>query len=270
MVLWTIGHNSVELWPGPGFSLSLFPRFPASPWALQVAGICCNVGSGGLEEDPTNPFLQIELWEVRNLQPVFWPAAVQPLLSTLGSESGNLATSWVASSSPKHMPWSTPWAMWLGVQLCVVCGRVPLSCRPGGWGGTRPLCGSPGSCRAPLVILPPWQVVLGHTRGHVVVGVGTLQASHYSSVAPSGHFKKPAKLCWQLWWIAHIIPSSLGGWTAPASVQDSWVSMLQLIPVVIVRALWCASEWSQPSWANSFLWGLLLVQLQLRAAERVM
>ena len=36
-------------------------------------------------------------------------------------------------------------------------------------------------------------VVLGCTGGHVAVRVGELQASHHSSVAPSGHSRKPAK-----------------------------------------------------------------------------
>ena len=57
------------------------------------------------------------------------------------------------------------------------------------------------------LVLLPWQfvdccwllsllgtVILGCMGGHVAVGVGELQASHHSSVAPSGHLRKPAKL----------------------------------------------------------------------------
>ena len=117
MVHWTIGHNSVELWLGPGFSPSLFPRYIRSPWGFQMAGICHDVGHRGWEEDPTNPFLWIELQEVRNLWPISWPVAVQPLSSTPGSESEIPATSQVVASSPWCMPWLTPWAIWLGLAL---------------------------------------------------------------------------------------------------------------------------------------------------------
>ena len=39
--------NSVELFPGPGFSPFLFPRCLGGPWGFQVAGICHDVGHRG-------------------------------------------------------------------------------------------------------------------------------------------------------------------------------------------------------------------------------
>ena len=53
----------------------LLSQMSQKPLRSPGEGICQDAGCGGLE-DPTNTFFQTDLWEVRNPQPVSWPAAV--------------------------------------------------------------------------------------------------------------------------------------------------------------------------------------------------
>ena len=178
MVHWTIRYNSVELWPGPGFSPYLFSRCLRSPWGLQVVRICQGADHAGWEEDPTNLLtcccatsLKHPWFRVRNsgyqLDGVLIPS-IYALTHSLGHLIGSRIVWCVGESFTV-----AGLVDWVAVDMDVAPFTVTEHC----WSFS--LFG---------------MVILGLTWGHVAAGVDELQAPHCSSAAPPDHSSKLVEL----------------------------------------------------------------------------
>ena len=254
MTNWTIEHNSVELWPGPGFFPYLFPRCIRNPWGLQTAGICHDAGPWGWEEDPTNlVFFQIELQEVRThslslgllLCNLSWAPLAQwkALRPPVGWCSHPLDV------CPDPLPRPFHW-----VGHCAVCGWILHGCRPGRWGSARPGCGSLGSHRALLVTLPLWHGLLGpYWR---TCGCGGRQTLSITSIIGGTFrpFEEASQVGWYLQWIAQIILAWLLGENATVDscrehecltvcirAVPGWVRLTPFPGL----SCWCSCSWGQ-------------------------